>query len=118
MPRGGYRPNAGRPKGSASSKLTTPVIPGITVHRSGENTEVSEIQSGWLTPLEYMLSVINDASADQNRRDRMAIASAPYVHSRPADVKLGKKEMAEKAAKDAGAGSDWGDDLAPCVKLN
>ena len=93
-------------------------MPGIKVQTSADNTEVPEIQPGWQTPLEYMLSVINDASADQNRRDRMAIASAPYVHSRPADVKLGKKEMAEKAAKDAGAGSDWGDDLAPCVKLN
>jgi len=94
------------------------LTPGITVQTSVDNTEVPEIQPGWQTPLEYMLTVLNDPNADASRRDRLAIAAAPFYHSRPADVKLGKKEMAEKAAQNAGAGTDWGDDLAPCVKLN
>ncbi len=31
-------------------------------------------------PLEHMLKVMNDPNADNERRDRMAVAAAPYVH--------------------------------------
>jgi hypothetical protein len=31
---------------------------------------------------------------------------------------LGKKERAVEAAKSAGVGTDWGDDLTPSIKLN
>ena len=41
--------------------------------------------SGRMSPLDYMLSVINDPGVDDARRDRMAIAAAPYVHARVAD---------------------------------
>ena len=41
----------------------------------------------------------------------MAQAAAPYVHAKPGDVKLGKKEQAEQAAHTAGAGTEWGNDL-------
>jgi hypothetical protein len=60
-----------------------------------------------------MLAVMNDEGADDARRDRMAIAAAPYKHAKPGDVKPGKKEQAAEAARNAGAGSVWGDDLAP-----
>ena len=118
MARGGYRPGAGRPRSSTSSKLTASLMPGIKVQTSAHNTEVPEIQPGWQTPLEYMLTVLNDPNADPSRRDRLAIAAAPFVHGRPADAKPGKKKMAEEAAKSAGIGSDWGDDLAPCIKTH
>jgi hypothetical protein len=34
------------------------------------------------TPLHYMLSVVADPTADVDRRDRMAIAAAPFCHPR------------------------------------
>jgi hypothetical protein len=58
-----------------------------------------------------MLAVMNDASTDNVRRDRMAIAAAPYVHAKPSDAPVGKKEAAAAAAQTAGEGSEWGDDL-------
>jgi hypothetical protein len=33
-------------------------------------------------PLDYMLAVMRDATADQKRRDAMATAAAPYLHSK------------------------------------
>ena len=62
------------------------------------------------TPLDYMLSVMNDPTATQQRRDRMAIASAPYCHQRAADTRGSKKAQQARAAEDAG-GPEWGDDL-------
>jgi hypothetical protein len=35
-----------------------------------------------MTPLDYMLSVMRDEKADRKRRDAMAVAAAPYIHSR------------------------------------
>lgn len=51
------------------------------------------------TPLEYMLAVMNDPSAGPNRRDRMAIAAAPFVHAKQADGALGKKEQQQAEAE-------------------
>lgn len=51
-----------------------------------------------LEPLDYMLSVMNDSTADKDRRDRMAIAAAPFVHPRIAEGKGKKQEKDEKAA--------------------
>jgi hypothetical protein len=39
-----------------------------------------EIARAGATPLEYMLKVMRNTRADSERRDRMAIAAAPYVH--------------------------------------
>lgn len=57
-----------------------------------------------MTPLEYMLSVMRDAKQDPARRDRMAMAAAPFVHIRPADAKPGKKDEKQAAAKTAAVG--------------
>ena len=35
-----------------------------------------------LTPLEYMLAVMRDETQDPERRLRMAIAAAPFVHAK------------------------------------
>lgn len=56
-----------------------------------------------LEPLDYMLKVMNDQSADKDRRDRMAIAAAPFMHPRKADG-VGKKEEKADRAKSAGSG--------------
>ena len=86
---GGYRVGAGRPKGSRTLAL----IPATTPARPD------------MTPLEYMLAVMRDPLADPARRDRMAIAAAPFLHRKVADI--GKKEAADLAALDAGKGSRW-----------
>ena len=39
-----------------------------------------------LTPLEYMLSVMRDAGADESKRLDAAKAAAPYVHARLTSV--------------------------------
>ena len=61
------------------------------------------------SPLHYMLSVVNDETADPTRRDRLAISAAQYVHVR-ADLK-GKKHQEAELADEAGEGSEWESDL-------
>ena len=63
------------------------------------------------SPLDYMLAVINDPAASVSRRDRMAIAAAPYMHPRPGGSRRGKKDRQAEAARQAGASSEWADDL-------
>lgn len=100
MARGGARVNAGRPKKAALAKpISVPADIKKAARLSG------------MTPLDYMLTVMNDAGADDLRRDRMAVAAAPFVHSKPSDSPVGKKEQAQEAAKTAGSGSEWGEDL-------
>jgi hypothetical protein len=96
--RGGFRQGAGRPK--------KPIIPVTTTAAA---VRVAARKAG-MTPLDYMLDVMNDTAADSARRDRMAIAAAPFVHPR-ADTMVGKKDRARAAAKTAGEGTAWGDDL-------
>ena len=88
MPRGGFRVGAGRPKGSKGKTTKTKTIP---ITRDGET----------ITPLEFMLRVLNDPNADKELRAKMAIAAAPYVHPKAGE---GKKNDRADRAKKAGAG--------------
>ena len=90
MPKGGPRPGAGRPKQSQA----TPA-----------KLILTEAMLAGLSPLEYMLAVMRDPSADAARRDRMAQAAAPYVHARAEAP--GKKQQAEELAATAERGTDW-----------
>jgi len=47
---------------------------------------LDEVNSTGETPLQYMLRVMRDSEASPARRDTMAIAAAPYVHSKLAQV--------------------------------
>src|ERR1039457_1745455 len=61
----------GRPKGS----------------RNRRTRAVLEVgKAGGEMPLDYMLSVMRGANADQKRRDAMAIAAAPYLHPKLSSV--------------------------------
>ena len=60
-----------------------------------------------MTPLERLLAVMRDPSADPARRDRAAIAAAPYCHPRAAET--GKKARKAEEAKRASAA--WNGDL-------
>jgi phage terminase small subunit len=59
-----------------------------------------------------MLSVVNDPAAAPARRDRMAIAAAPYCHARVADKGV-RAQQAETAKKAGGSDTEWADDLRP-----
>jgi len=93
MPRGGYRPGAGRPKGSKGKTKKT-ICP---IGQKAEPTTAGET----LTPLAFMLQVMNDESEDPDMRARMAIAAAPYIHARAGE---GKKQDKTDKAKAAGKG--------------
>jgi len=45
-----------------------------------------EIAKSGLTPLEYMLQVMRNPKASEDRRDDMAKAAAPYVHPKLASM--------------------------------
>lgn len=106
MARGGYRPGAGRPKGTGSKdSAALRIAPAADIVRAA-------LKSG-MSPLEYMLSVMRDDSADKVRRDRMACAAAPFCHARVSDQRIGKREIqgVEAAAVLADSQSEWSDDL-------
>jgi hypothetical protein len=64
-----------------------------------------------IMPLDYMISVIRDPTATQERRDKMAIAAAPYCHPRLTEpVRIGKKDVQKDDANAAALG--WMGDLA------
>jgi hypothetical protein len=65
--KGGKRPGAGRPKGTAN--------------KSNEAARRKAAETGE-TPMEYMLRVMRDPTVDHDRRDKMAQAAAPYVHAK------------------------------------
>jgi hypothetical protein len=68
--RGGKREGSGRPKG-AKTRITEEAL-----ERAGEGE----------TPLEYMLRVMRDTSAETDRRDRMAMGAAQYCHSKGVEL--------------------------------
>ena len=55
--------------------------------RNRATTEARAVaEATGILPLDYMLSVMRDANADPKRRDGMAIAAAPYLHSKLSTV--------------------------------
>ena len=52
----------------------------------------AEIAASGETPLDYMLRVMRDETADPSRRDDMARAVAPYVHPKLAAVEQKDKD--------------------------
>lgn len=65
---------------------------------------VAPAEASGMTPLEYMLRVMRDPDEDPARRDRMAMAAAPFVHVRTAAAPVGKKERAAERADQAAGG--------------
>ncbi len=104
MPRGGFRPGAGRPKGTSKGGL--------------EREIRREAAAAQLSPLDYMLQVINDPTVDSERRDRVAMAAAPYVHPRKEAVGAGKKEEKEAAAKTVAKAGKFASSPPPRLVVN
>ena len=87
---GGYRPGAGRPRKSAKRKAKG--AQGANAGPSGVAVPVGPGARADMTPLEYMLAVLRDPGADSARRDRMAIAAAPFCHTRVSDGRLSQND--------------------------
>lgn len=109
MPRGGWRPGAGRkPKGARPAQ--PPQVPAAPAAVPAGQVAAEPLPAppvtapGQQTPLEYMLDVMNDPTADPHRRDRMAVAAAQYMHRRSAEDTVGKREQAQAAAEEAARG--------------
>ena len=75
-------PNAGRRAGTPNKK---------TAARKAEEeqirAEIEQARARGEEPLDYMLGVMRDVTADVTRRDAMAKAAAPYRHSQLSSVK-------------------------------
>src|SRR5262245_11741174 len=115
MARGGYRPGSGRPRkhpavakangcGNRADQAGDTSLKGTDRPFSGT---AAAGKRGKVTPLQYMLNVVNDELADVGRRDRLAVAAAPYVHPRAGDV--GKRERQKRDALTAHLGTEWED---------
>ncbi len=96
MPRGGTRPGAGRPKGS-----------GKGAPKKQGREQIALAKAKGLTPLEYMLDVMNNEAEDAARRDRMAQAAAPYAHARLAPKAAAADKQQITGQKTAEA--EWND---------
>jgi phage terminase small subunit len=90
MPRGGSRANTGGARSGAGRPPKLPRLAG-----SGGEKQYDD-------PLAYLLALMNDPGADVVRRDRAAIAAAPFVHAKAGAA--GKKEDAQEAAGRVGKG--------------
>jgi hypothetical protein len=105
MPSGGYRPGAGRKRGKPLTRGDAPV----RVVKEQIWEEIARQFMGTmpasptLTPKEYLLAVMNDPCVHPDRRDKCAIAVAPYCHGK-ATERTGKKNAQQDRAADAAAG--------------
>jgi hypothetical protein len=75
--RGGKRPGSGRPKG---------------VPNKANAERQAAIAASGLTPLDYMLFVLRNESADPHERMEAAKSAAPYVHPKLASIEHGGKD--------------------------
>src|SRR5262245_27510863 len=79
----------------------------------------ADIQPGQMTPLQYLLKVINEPNDDSDRKDRLASAAAPYCHPKLMERHtVGKKDQQADAAEQAGMGTPWVDDIEPEIHPN
>jgi hypothetical protein len=102
MARGGYRPGAGRPRGSGKA-VPAPVIAPTAALSVPVPADIAEAaQEVGLTPLAYLTQVMRDHSAEVLRRDRAAALLLPFVHPKAGDH--GKKATAADAARFAATG--------------
>ena len=79
MPRGGARPGAGRPRKPLDG----------TAAVSAKDSRL---------PLNYLLSVLRDETAEAARRDKAALALLPYFTLKPDE--LGRRDPAIEPRKD------------------
>ncbi len=95
MPRGGPRPNSGgaRPGAGRPKKKQEPI---------------ASVAARQDDPKAFLLTVMNDVTADGKLRVDAAKALMPYMHERKGAAAVGgKKAQAEQAAQTAERGTTW-----------
>ena len=102
MSRGGYRPGSGPAKGSTYKKKGKPAKSKKKNGEIPDDIKDAALKAN-LSPLEYMLQVMNDPLEDGSMRARMATAAAPYCHPRKGEGQGKKADLADRA-KAAGSG--------------
>lgn len=83
--KGGKRPGAGRK-------------PGVPNKRTAELQ--AEVEATGITPLEFMLRIMRDESAEQRDRLNAAISAAPYVHAKLSSVEMNARVSTHEASID------------------
>lgn len=70
--------------------------------------KAAEIAASGLTPLDYMLSILRDEAADDDKRFEAAKAAAPYVHPRLATTELkGELVVNDVSADPEASEGEW-----------
>ena len=75
------RKTGGRQRGTPNKKTAA-----RKAQEAAIAAEIEDARSRGLEPLDYMLSVMRDVTADVTRRDAMAKAAAPYRHPQLSSV--------------------------------
>ena len=84
--------------------VSTPILEATTLLTSLAPADIENAAAAVnLTPLDYLLSVMNNPTEDKNIRIRVAGMIAPFIHPKPGE-RTGKKEIKEDRAKSAGQG--------------
>lgn len=76
FPKGQRNPNGGRKKGVPNKKTAE---------------DIARVAASGLMPVDYMLNVMRDETAEKSRRDDMAKAVAPYLSPKLANIEVGNK---------------------------
>jgi hypothetical protein len=79
MGHGGRREGAGRPRGAKDNR---PRFTAAAKAKTAKLTRRAVARMSGTQPLVYMLKIMNDPKQPQARRDKMAVAAAPFCHPR------------------------------------
>lgn len=74
--KGGAREGAGRKKGEPNKRTAA---------------LVAKVEATGITPLDYLLGIMRDDTAEPRDRQNAAVAAAPYVHAKLASVEVSGK---------------------------
>jgi hypothetical protein len=96
--KGGAREGAGRKKGIRNRRTCAQIAGAAT--------------SGMM-PLQYMLSVMRDSTVDDDRRDEMAKAAAPYLHPKLSPVENLPSKQSDPEPDDEGGDHELPDFRKP-----
>lgn len=118
MPRGGFRPGAGRPRKGAEGKAGQNVRAAKAAIDADPVSADAVLADDQVSPLEFLLNMVNDPSASPADRFRAAVAAAPYVHARAEAAVAGKKEQRKETAQKASDGGKFGVPSAPKLIVN
>ncbi len=99
MARGGYRPNSGRKKIEKKVEIQKGIKKPEKLELPDDmkpNAEAAAMIDSTITPLSYLLSIVQDGCAEKADRVRAAALALPFCHA-----KVGEKGEKEKRGDNA-----------------